>query len=400
MPEPQDIDDLRWLVSEAARPWLTSAPDRADPLRATKRLRRELDARRARLVVEQFELRTRGINKFSQAESMFFTRLGLEQATEEMIADYKADRFPSNAACFDVCCGIGGDCMALARRTRVVAIDRDPVAALFAQANANIAQAQNSAPVSLRCETADAESLADVEVWHADPDRRTHGRRSISLDEHQPDRQWFTRALQVCGNAAIKLAPAAILPDDWQARAELEWISTRGECRQQVAWFGSLAATPGLRKATTILPSGAASFVGDCTQPMPSEPRLGEFLLEPDSAVLAAGLDAALATELSLWSFTNRAAYLSSDAVVQHPLAACFKIVDTLPLAVRPLKQALAARGIGQLEIKKRGVSVTPESLRKSLALRGDKAATLVLTPLGQRQVALLVERVSSAESP
>ena len=67
--------------------------------------------------------------------------------------------------------------------------------------------------------------------------------------------------------------------------------------------------------------------------------------------------------------------------------------LERLPADERQLRQALQARGIGTLEIKKRGVDVDPAALRTRLKLRGADRATLVLTREQGRHVALLVER-------
>jgi len=58
------------------------------------------------------------------------------------------------------------------------------------------------------------------------------------------------------------------------------------------------------------------------------------------------------------------------------------------------LKKELAARSIGVLEIKKRGVDIDPAVLRKRLALKGSESATLIVTRVGERKIALLADRV------
>ena len=47
-------------------------------------------------------------------------------------------------------------------------------------------------------------------------------------------------------------------------------------------------------------------------------------------------------------------------------------MLEELPYREKQLRAALRERGIGRLTIKKRGVDVVPEQLRKRLALRGD----------------------------
>ncbi|BDZ55552.1 hypothetical protein GCM10025870_26250 [Agromyces marinus] len=58
------------------------------------------------------------------------------------------------------------------------------------------------------------------------------------------------------------------------------------------------------------------------------------------------------------------------------------------------MRRALQDRGIGTVEIKKRGVDVDPAALRTRLKLRGERSATVVLTREEGRHVAVLVERM------
>ncbi|MCR1984370.1 SAM-dependent methyltransferase, partial [Cellulosimicrobium cellulans] len=51
---------------------------------------------------------------------------------------------------------------------------------------------------------------------------------------------------------------------------------------------------------------------------------------------------------------------------------------------------------VGRLTIKKRGTAVTPEQLRRQLALTGDATATIVLTRVGGSQQVLVVEPLSA----
>lgn len=67
-------------------------------------------------------------------------------------------------------------------------------------------------------------------------------------------------------------------------------------------------------------------------------------------------------------------------------------MLEELPYREKQLRAALRERGVGRLTIKKRGVAVVPEELRKRLALRGDEEATIVLTRVAGAGTALLVE--------
>jgi hypothetical protein len=87
-------------------------------------------------------------------------------------------------------------------------------------------------------------------------------------------------------------------------------------------------------------------------------------------------------------------AWLTADAPADTPFATCFRVIDQFALDVRSLRKELSARDIGSLEIKKRGVDIDPAEFRKKLSLSGSATATLILTRVAGRRMALLAERV------
>jgi hypothetical protein len=118
-------------------------------------------------------------------------------------------------------------------------------------------------------------------------------------------------------------------------------------------------------------------------------------LYDPDPAVLAAHLLGQLAVDEGLASLGAGAAYLTGDRAIEHPLLQTLVVEDCLPLRGAAVAQHLAARGVGRVEIKKRGVTIDPEKFRHELKLRGDREATVVLTRIGKRQVAIIAERAA-----
>ena len=111
-------DDYLWLLSESALPVLNQAEegfrDKVNALTINKRLRKSISPTRAAIVIEQVLLRQRAKVKFERAGELFFTRKSLEQATSGRIARHKASRFAHLPSVADICCGIGGDLIALA----------------------------------------------------------------------------------------------------------------------------------------------------------------------------------------------------------------------------------------------------------------------------------------------
>jgi hypothetical protein len=353
---------------------------------------------------------------------MFFTRTTLEQATDEQVANYKAARFAGRAGGIsgrgattvaDLCCGIGGDLLGLARQAGsgptpagIVAVDSSPIATHFAAAN--VRAVIPSADVRFDTREATEQTLGGITAWHLDPDRRARGRRTTSLEFCEPSVAVIERLLLCVQNAAIKLATATRVPRAWAERCELEWISRGGECRQLVAWHGELAEHRGQHRATILTAAcdeasrGLSSadprvrtIVGSPNEPIPTVGKIGDFIFDTDPAVLAAQLKGALAAAHDLGALDPGPTYLTGNSPISDPALTRFRIDDVLPLRTQSLATHLRSRGIGRLEIKKRGVDIVPEKLRRDLKLRGDNAATLLIAKVAGRPTAILAHRIA-----
>ncbi len=386
--------DYAWLTGEEAAAYLVRLADDARPeLQQLAALRRELSVDRARLLVEQVALRRRAGEKFGDAAAkMFFTRVLLEQATDAWIARYKAQRFAAAGASAigDFCCGVGGDLLALAECGSATGWDLSDTACLLARTNLR-------GRAAIHCGNVEQCTPESGEAWHLDPDRRAAGRRTSAVDAYSPGPELIERWLRANPCGGVKLAPATDAPASWQAGAELEWITRDRACRQQVAWFGSLATASGRRRATVVdRDGGHATLVGAADEVCLPTDEPGQFIFDPDPSALAAGLLGALAARHGWSSLGVGGAYLTGDARVDEPLASGFVVKDCLPLRPATVASYLAERGVGRVEIKKRGVAVDPEALRRQLKLRGDNSATLVLTRIGRREAAIVAERFTT----
>jgi hypothetical protein len=146
-----------------------------------------------------------------------------------------------------------------------------------------------------------------------------------------------------------------------------------------------------MRRATLVARQGLATLTSE-DDPGHAEVRAaGRYLYEPDGAVIRAGLVTAVAARVGGWLLDEHIAYVSADAPARTPYARGFEVLEELPYQEKQLKAALRERGIGRLTIKKRGVDVVPDQLRKRLALHGDAEATVVLTRVAGKGTALLV---------
>ncbi len=396
------LDDIRWLIGPEAADLLDQlAASTGSLVAVAQRLQRHHSPQRVHLLLEQVELRRKAAAKFPDAARMFFVARALEQATDIHVARYKAKRFPADERVADLCCGIGGDSIALAERGPITAVDRDEATVLLASANLRILNGTGKATRSdeFRAEDVAQFNVASCAAWHLDPDRRASGRRTTQLASYAPGLDTIERLLTEREEGAIKLAPATEVPESWEQRAELEWIGRDRQCRQQLAWFGRLAQTPGLRRATVLRTQSGDSpmvttFAGEAGIRPPVAEQVGQFVFEPDATVLAADLDGALAEHHELAALHPRVPYFTANKSIGDPILQSFEVTEVLPFDRKRIRTLLHERGVGRLEIKTRGIEERPERIRRDLRLRGEGSAVLLLARLGRRVTAIVARRV------
>ena len=361
----------------------------ARPLAPGSALRRTTTGERAAAALTQVELRARAVAKFGDlAERMYFTPDALEQATRQRVANHRAGRAVAfgTETLVDLGCGIGGDLVAAARAGIICAgVDLDPVRVAIAEANL----ASLGLPGAVQ--VADATTVAHdaFDLAYADPARRTGAGRSFRVDDWTPPWSWVEGLLT--RDACVKVAPG--IPHDLvPAGVEAEWVSDAGEVKEAALWAGRTATVA--RRATVIGEGGLATLTDedDPGAAAVGTRAVGAYLYEPDGAVIRAGLVTAVAAGIGGGLVDPKIAYVTADASYRTPFARGYRVLEVLPYREKQLKAALRERGIGRLTIKKRGVDVVPEQLRKRLALSGDNEATVVLTRVDGEGTALLVE--------
>ncbi|MFD5398321.1 methyltransferase domain-containing protein [Streptomyces sp. NPDC127097] len=432
-----DLDTFVHLLTPEGQALLTELRDYdpADELAAATRLRREHPAGLVSAALGQARLRQRAAAKFgADAWRMYFTPNGVEQSTRATVATHRAARLAGLGVrtLADLCCGIGGDAIALARAgVRVLAVDRDPLACAAARANAEALGLAEL--IEVRCADVTEVDTAGYDAVFVDPARRTKARekgaaRSASVrgggratggrifdpEAYSPPLSWAVEAARQAPVAALKIAPGVpheALPED----AETEWISDGGDVKEAVVWFGTGEGgvprpVAGGRRATLLpagdsllgtgLPDPSAAPAEDASPPAPVGP-VGDWLYEPDGAVIRAHLVADVAARIDGRLIDPTIAYITADRLVGTPYATAYAITDVLPFHVKRLKALLREREVGIAVIKKRGSAVEPEELRKKLKLGGGrKSCTIFLTRVAGAPTMLLGHPATDPVTP
>ncbi|PZS31927.1 MAG: SAM-dependent methyltransferase [Pseudonocardiales bacterium] len=384
---PVEISDVAALRSAAGRVLLDSI-GRYDSA-ATMRIAETLAAagNPAELVaaaLTQARLRERARGRFgADADRMLFTPDGLEQATRATVAAHRAARLTGagHRRVADLCCGIGGDTIALARAGCFVeAFELDPVTAAVAAANADELGLTGRARVT--CADATAVDRTGFDAVFLDPSRRAGGRRIFDPGAYLPP--WPFVAETLAGAACVKVAPGiphGLVP----AGVEAEWVSDHGEVKEAALWSGAFRTTS---RRATLLPSGATLTDGAPGRPPVRAP--GRWLYEPDGAVIRAHLVAEVAEAMGGALLDPRIAYLTTEAPVPTPFATAYEVTDVLPFALKPLRALLKAQDVGIVTVKKRGSPIEPETLRRQLRLSGSAHAVVIVTRVAGKPTVVL----------
>lgn len=362
-------------------------------------------------VVSQTLLRRRAAARYGPvAHLMRWTRTGLEQASRAEVAVRRATRLHAAGVTqfVDLGCGVGIDSAAAARSgLQVLAIEYDQATA--AAARANLALLDQGPRCVVRVTDALRAHLPPDAVAFVDPSRRAGSRadgtsrRVLDPQSWQPPWSWVEQLAQRHPRTLVKAAPGIahdLLPQD----AAVEWVSVNGALVEvSVAHRGLVVSGQPLRSAVLLTPAldpwgvPHEKILSGTDAPAPVGP-LGQWLLEPDPAIVRAHLVGALADQVAGHVVSTGIAYVTTQDPPPQGWGRVDRIVDVLPAKSKPLRLALRARGIATVEIRTRGLALDPQQLRQELKLthRG-ASASLVLTRLDGRAVALLVEPAGQA---
>lgn len=316
------------------------------------------------------------------------------QSTAPLVADLKAS-WLLDAPVVDVCCGIGGDAMALARRGSVRLIDKNPAMVVAAMSNASVDAG----------EVADATTLnLSGEAVHIDPDRRANGNRHSNADFYLPD---WDQTLEICRRfdaAIVKVAPAAELVD--HADRHRAWISLSGSVREQTLLMGNAIGdakvSAGTRSAWRLKKSGPPNvFEASPTDRPPSwTDRPSDWLIDPDRCVRAAGLTESFAAEFGMNPVGGPAGFLTAstaavDASINQwkGIAIASPVVWQGSVDDRKLRKVLRTNHWSVEVVKVRGGGADPAALQRRYQSIGDQPVTLWMGTVGKRRYAAVTSQ-------
>lgn len=373
---------------------------KADVLKLVSSLRSEgHDPALVAAVLTQAKLRRRAAAKFGPfADRMIFTEPGLEQASRLSVAALHANRFRQAGIhqVADLGCGIGAESMAMASLDiDVKAFEIDEVTA--AVATYNLAPFENAFVEQADVTTLDLTKFGGL---FFDPARRELGGPARERATRKFDPAAYSPTFDFVVEAAgkkptgVKFGPGHPhegIPDE----AEAQWISVDGDLVELGLWFGSVAR-PDVKRAALLIMGNSRFEITSKSAERKDAPIgvLSDFVYEPDNAIVRSHLIGQLAEQIDATLFAPEIAYLTSAMPIESPWLKGYRVLDNLVFDRKKLKAYLRERNIGTLEIKKRGSDIVPEQLRKELAPKGEGAATLIVTRVGDAHRVLVAEAI------
>jgi hypothetical protein len=334
---------------------------------------------RAPVLVETTLLRRRAADKLGQlcpdfpVSNWLFTDEALQQATAAPVALHRAGRLAgAGLVVHDATCSIGTEVAALrASGVETMGSDIDPVRVAMAR--------HNLGPGAALCRADVLHPVTRDAVVVVDPARRGGGRRRLRPDDYQPGLGQLLDSYR--GRDLVVKCGPGIDFDHFRRLGfdgEIEVVSYHGSVREACLWSAGLAEA-GVRRRASVLDRGEQitdADLGDC----PVRPA-GRWIVDPDGAVVRAGLVRHYGARHGLWQLDPDIAYLSGDRL--PPTVRGFEVLEQLAFDERRLRQALSALECGALEILVRGVRVDPDALRRRLRLRGGRSLSVIITRVG-----------------
>lgn len=378
------LETWRWAVSdEGAELRAAITPDSLVGVLA--RLRQRWSPEQVAVTTELVAARAKAKAKFGpRADTLACDREGVEMASSARSAAYKAARLTeavgAGARVLDACCGVGGDAMAMTDAgLDVTALDLDERRAWMGGHNAGC-----------RWLGADVRTNADAfDAVHADPARRSGGRRTHTADDFEPPLSEILPVLLRARAGAVKLNPgidAGSLPT-----GELEIISESGALTQGVLWTGAAAVSA--RRATLLAADGSThTLAGEPDRPYDASP-LGAWAHTFDPSVERADLVRLLLDATGLALLHPGTGLLTGDAPSDSPWVTPFRVLDDMAWSSRAVRARLRELDAGAVTVKARAGVVDPDRVSRELRGAGARELTVFVLPVGGPVRAIIAER-------
>ena len=358
----------------------------------------------ARALLDAAECQIRFSEKFHQSELWLLTREAAEQATRSSMAAWRAsylkERCPDVTHLRELGTGIGGDSVYLAREFVFQGYERDSARAHLATQNIRrlSPEAENA---QVHAESASVSQLSG-EMLFVDPARRNEGRK-FHPEDWEPPLSTLTN-LPHFRTVVVKAAPG--LPSDSVPDGfEVHFLSHQGHLKEAM-----------LLRTESLAPRRHAwlwrqqtphplHLEGEMLLAPVRPPKAGEFLLNPDPALVRSGLLGQFCLPLEAGLVHPKIAYISASKPNASPWVDSFRVLETAPLNWKRLEQAIGSLDWSDFEYLGRGVPFSQGEVLTKLKkgkkkLTGSQRGSLIIYRSDNDYQVLIAERIPEDPHP
>lgn len=336
--------------------------------------------------------------KFPQADRMLFTKRGLEQATGEYIAAYKASMVAPKSRILLLCTGIGGELLAFAKAgNTIVTVDMDPEIHQCAQWNARAFGVEKK--VTFITSTVEAYLETHEEhfdhIW-MDPDRRDNTSRFISLEDYNPNIiSLLPTLLERAPKLSCKVAPG-IPHEEIEALPflrSLEYIEDAEGLKECVLHFERAYVGPYTTRCTMVLHEHVQELTAQqIFLPLltPEVSAENKYIFEASPGMIRSGVLGTLGDAIHGTLLDSQGALLLCDEIdtLGRTWGEYFYIYTELPFSPKALKAYIKEKNIKKVIIKKRYFPLEPQELRKLLKCKeGGEDIFFATTRSGEKKI-------------
>ncbi len=345
----------------------------------------------------------RAASKFPSLHTsgLMYTRKAIEQSSGEALMNFKSQRYSGKLA-LDLTGGLGMDSIAFHKSFETVLYtEPDTIPFELAKHNHHVLGISNIDHHQKRAEEILHSEIEDVDLIYFDPSRRDENQRFVRLSDCEPDViALWPKLTSLAGKIAVKLSPMYDLKQlerELPGLSKILVISVRGEVKEIIAeWDQDIPKKPEIA-AILLNDEGEIVYKAESQKSL-SDFRLddckinaGDFLLEPDAAIIKAQLSDYISDDFNAIKFTQRVDYLISKKQPEYFPGTVYRIREILPFKPKILKKYLRQHHLEKVHIHKRDFPKTVAQLFKDFRLQMGEQAHLIFTTNAQGELICII---------
>ena len=244
-----------------------------------------------------------------------------------------------------------------------------------------------------------ASTDSHYDIIYIDPARRSAaGRKVVAFEACEPDiLQHMGLLLSRCRYLLVKASPMIDIElgcRQLKQVIDVYVIACRGECKEVAFLCGQTQEAPRIHSIVAD-GNGHQRFCFTRAEEREAELHLadevGEYLYEPNVAVMKAGPYAMLCQEYDVDALAPNTHLYTSDRLVDDFPGRIFRVLREVTLNSKTIKEAIPD---GKAHVVTRNYPVAAADLQRQLGLREGGSLFVVATTLGARRLGLLCQQV------